>query len=529
MGLGTLRFHPRSGTEVAHDLPDGVCLRGEIGWIASGEPADIDALEAALGPMAERVSATHALVRFGNAVGKFRIGGLGQLEARCGKWDEAAFDAMLADLSEISSGLPFAATQWQGLAHDRVLDADDPILLHQFLYVRHIVLSRFVASTGLLPALESILRDPHRRFVVERERVTIEATARADARTLARLAAGGEPLIRVGRPLADIGLARALRGHLPRTVDSPRAYHSADTAENAFVKSFLDQVASIAERVGALATARCSRSAEERPAFWSRLLDDSLQVRRALQPLREHDFWEGVSSLAQIPAASAVLQRRRGYREVLRHYLALRATAKLPLGEEQRHQLLGVKDVASLYELWAFYRVVKTVEEILGCPPSLAERPQSSELQLDVPWGLRVAWGTAVEVLYNLSFGRSHLGDRRSLSITLRPDIVVRVRHGDFFEVHALDAKLRIERLEKGEENELGFKREDIAKMHAYRDALPSVRSACILYPGVVPRFFPSSDSSTDRQGVGAIPLVPGGSHAALVQHLSELGLKARR
>ena len=47
--------------------------------------------------------------------------------------------------------------------------------------------------------------------------------------------------------------------------------------------------------------------------------------------------------------------------------------------------------------------------------------------------------------------------------------------------------------------------------MHAYRDALPHVRSARVLYPGTVRRDFPALEPGAARlDGVGAIPRVPG-------------------
>ena len=54
------------------------------------------------------------------------------------------------------------------------------------------------------------------------------------------------------------------------------------------------------------------------------------------------------------------------------------------------------------------------------------------------------------------------------------------------------------------------FKRADLYKMHAYRDAIPDARSAWVLYPGTERRFFahPESDGI---EGVGALPLGTGG------------------
>jgi predicted component of viral defense system (DUF524 family) len=148
--------------------------------------------------------------------------------------------------------------------------------------------------------------------------------------------------------------------------------------------------------------------------------------------------------------------------------------------------------------------------------------------------GFRVAWNDGPSVYYNLSFAPGKSAPRRSASLRLRPDIVVEVEREGQRELHALDAKLRIDGVvssgdgpdgdDDTEAAPLSFKNDDIAKMHAYRDALPHVRSARVLYPGNEAREFPSLDADArDTDGVGAIPLVPGNPPAELVRVIEKL------
>jgi predicted component of viral defense system (DUF524 family) len=77
---------------------------------------------------------------------------------------------------------------------------------------------------------------------------------------------------------------------------------------------------------------------------------------------------------------------------------------------------------------------------------------------------------------------------------------------------------------EEDESDPLGFKKDDIAKMHAYRDALPHVRSARVLYPGDVARDFPALEpgaAATDV--VGALPLNPGSLAVDLLATLATI------
>lgn len=518
MPLGTLTFRARHNVDEPVDVDGGVVVRGEIEWITTGAAAELDALLSAVGDtFGERASDDTLLLRFGNAVGRFLVGGLGVLEVRCGKWDEETFDAMLEDLTRVALGLPFSSTQTASLPHDKALADRDDVLLHAFLYARHIVLTGCQLD-ALRPALEAILHDPHRRFLIERRRVPIAIARRADTRTLHRIGLGVEPLVTASGAARALPLARALGGKLPEAIDEPHAIHSVDTTENRFVWSVLRQILALTDRVESFAETKPATS------FWRLLVRDCAHMRAVLAPYIRHDFWKAIGVMTHVPISSSVLQRRRGYKDVLRHHLALRAAARLPVEEPVlTKNLLGMKDVASLYELWCFFAVVRELQAILGTPES-AGRPSSDEIQVGVDWGFRVTWKTGARVFYNLSFNRRATAERRSSSLLLRPDIVIQLPSTEGVVLHVLDAKLRVqaaasvEIIDDDEEDEaLSFKRADVAKMHAYRDALPSVWSAFILYPGHETVFFPALDmDATEVDAVGAIPLMPGGTTAAL-------------
>ena len=517
MALGSLAFVSRNRGVASDDLAHGICVRGEVEWIVSGIEGEVRALAHAVGgDHAERVSDTALLLRFGNSVGRFPVGGLGTLIVRCGKWDDETFDALLLELTEVALALPYAADQSAGLPHDRSLVAGNAILMHAFLYARQIVLCP-ERDAALSTSMAAIFGDPHRRFIVKRDRVGLADVRCVDGRSLAQLAAGAGPMIRAVGATRGIALAKTLRGYLPTHVDVPHTFHSVDTAENRFVRAFLAQLGEIVERVDAMVRARIGGS-----PFWARVGQGCHEMRRALRPMLEHPLWEGVGRFSHLPAASSVLQRRRGYRDVFRHHVLLRAATRLPL-DDSLSRLLGMKDVAALYELWCFFAVVRGLEHVLGRPAVSAERPRVDDVQVDIPWGLRVSWGEHVAVYYNLTFSQAHSDARRSSSLRLRPDVAIRVRSAGIDTMHVLDAKLRVERNSSalGLDDAKTFKWGDIAKMHAYRDALPAVRTAFVLYPGDEAERFVMGGA--EPGAVGAIPLVPGGGCEMLVEHLRGL------
>ena len=535
MAIGSLVFRSPYGNVEPEDATDGVVLRGEVEWFVEGADDEIVGLLAAIGSFGVRVSAGAASLRFGNAVGSFDLGRLGVLRVRCGKWGEDTFDALLEDLTRKVLALPFSAAQAAGLPHDRSIADRDDVLLHAFIYARHILLAAR-GGQSLSRALELVVRDPHRLFRAERAALSLDAARRVDSRTIARVVAGADGVVRATGPATHTALALALHGHLPARVDVPRIEHTFDTAENRFVLEFIQQVRALIE-----CTERMARSKAKPSVFWSNTVKDCAAMRRALGPFERHDVWIDVGRMAHLPISSPVLQRRRGYKDILRHHLALRAAARIPLRKNAvEHHLLGVKDVALLYELWCYFAVVEAVRDVLGRDPDVADRPRAGGDKVDLPWDFRVTWRGGPTVFYNLSFSRKQAPPRRSSSLVLRPDIVIEIERAGEAELHVFDAKLKVEGFasidadtdDDAEVSSMTFKKVDVAKMHAYRDALPSVRSARVLYPGNLASEFPSLEpGALATDVVGAIPLLPGAPsdhlHAALTLLLPTSRIRA--
>lgn len=203
----------------------------------------------------------------------------------------------------------------------------------------------------------------------------------------------------------------------------------------------------------------------------------------------------------------------------------MRAAARIPLDKDTvEKRLLGVKDVATLYELWCYFAVVKAVGQVLRRAPDFVEEYDVTIDKVTAGRGFIVKWSRGPTVHYNPTFTFTEDPPWRSASLMLRPDIVIEIERAGQIELHVFDAKLKVEGVvslgsdseaaddaDEDDVDPLKFKKEDIAKMHAYRDALPHVRSARVLYPGNVVRAFPALEAgATDTDVVGAIPLVPG-------------------
>jgi predicted component of viral defense system (DUF524 family) len=297
-----------------------------------------------------------------------------------------------------------------------------------------------------------------------------------------------------------------------------------DTPENRFAKALLGQLLWI---VGLMQ----EKSAGSNNPFRAHVAEDCNKIRQKLEPIARHSMWRGIGPLVAIPEASTVLQRRRGYRELFGCFAALRLASKVPLNAQDVSRLLDNKDIATLYELWCFFKVVEAIRAHEGTPAE-AIAVKCDDWHANVRHGYRLAWRSGVTAAYNPSFSASEgqPESRRSYSLPLRPDISIRVPAGPNYGLHLLDAKFKLDNLGEltavdldGDSEALRRSRAknvDLYKMHTYRDAILGARSVWVLYPGTETCFYDAhlqpkctsvENLPAELDGVGAVPLRPEG------------------
>ena len=521
------------GKGVPEQTDRGYRLQSERKWVVAGKKQALAEIADQL-PRANRSWAgTKAIIlNLVNSVGVLNLPHLGKVELVTGKFGTDQFDAMLRELTEAATTLPFsagdpAAGRYVGTA------PRDEVLYHAFVYLRYILSDRAPPEVRLLPAIEMIVREPHRLWRSERRDVRIEALTRVDAHT---------PLDLVTRPgmavtataLSPSGarLAERLGWRLPEVVSERRIRPTTDTPENRFVKAFIGQARAIIGRT------RSAASSRRDDVFRRNLLRDCDRMEASLMPIARHGMWEEVGRMVRIPFSSTVLQRRRGYRRVLRHFSRIRLAPTIPLDRDGMRDLLELKNIALLYELWTYFRLVREISEVLESPPVRSGRVTTDDFGAVFPAGGTVEWDPGVRLVYNRRFSGSRRRPWHSYSVPLIPDIALSVPDGPNAGLHLFDAKFRVQALpdvglgaddkdadhDKDAERAGSFKRADIYKMHTYRDAIPDARSVWILYPGREFSFFgvpgdggPYGDGAVSSpeglpdglEGVGAIPVAP--------------------
>jgi hypothetical protein len=211
--------------------------------------------------------------------------------------------------------------------------------------MRHIM-----APRNLPAAVDEILQHFHTRLVDHTEIETIGSA--------------GEPRLDVLVDELDMSvlerggpLARLFRGYTPREIAVGETYESPDTPENRFVKYFLEEcfvlAQRLAERLGYSGKPAAAREARD----WLGRFNEMLA----------HSRWAEVGAFRQFPSNSQVLQRRRGYRDIVKFDLSLRLSLELPWkrARDFADGLLGdVRPVNEIYEYWCFFVLRKTLKEI---------------------------------------------------------------------------------------------------------------------------------------------------------------------
>ena len=393
----------------------------------------------------------------------------------------AFLSSLLDDLFARAARLPFtvAADTARGVTESPA--APSPLFTLHFL-IQH--------AAEVREAWNVIQARPHRRLADHPEMLPIAEASEADADVLLSVITSPETWV----PARGFPLATRLRGYAPERIWQRRPEESLDTPENRFVKAFLRSLLAAAD---ALPT----------QLFWKhvssgrqRIVTDS---RAVLERSLADPLFAEVGEMRHIPASSRVLMRREGYRQVLGLWRLFHLARRPLFGALQR--AIDLRSVDQLYEMWCFFALVEEIQVSLGVSP---------DLHLDVSdehglgWKATARFGTEGWLVYNQS--------KRGYSVWLRPDFLW-YRHGTP-EV-AFDAKFRLDRrvFDDGTD-ETTVKKDDLYKMHTYRDAL-GLRAALVVYPGSEARFWaPQSGGievdlndvlSGEATGVGTLAFHP--------------------
>lgn len=369
------------------------------------------------------------------------------------------------------------------------------------LYQRFTFLRALFESENFQGALHEIIRRPHTAWETTSDVVRAGVGIRANSRVLRQFAKGGS------RSAWPDGSLKSVPSYFERV--QTEATH--DTTSNRFVKFVLEhwlRILGDIERGLSKAAASPARTRGQR---------EISGVMSQLEEVLHCDLFADVGRLTRFPADDQVLQKREGYRDIFKAYVETEFAARLSWQSSPDVYGAGQRDVATLYEYWAFIQLSQVVADIVGQTFDLSPLVQARSDGLTV--GIRTGVETVlsgevdhldrrmrIELCFNRTYRRGTAGIA-SWTRPMRPDYSLLISPADdepsFFEPIALhfDAKYRVDFVreifgtdsEEANTSDLepvsrlepsGVLREDLLKMHAYRDAIHRTAGAYVLYPG---------------------------------------------
>jgi hypothetical protein len=404
------------------------------------------------------------------------------------------YNALFEDILRVSSSLPFSLSAPTAFAAG---EGEEPV---NELFAYHYLRSN---KERIKEAFKTVIKNAKRKLIIEEEWIEPYELDEITPDTIVSMIQNPQYLAPAGE---GVSVAQHLNGFAPTKVFAFRKYENFDTPENRFAKYFLDMLIVWAERV--IESFRETKGTN---------MNSILELYGELEFLRADPIWEEVGEMTVFPYTSQTLLKGDGYRDLLELYREF--TAYVPFFE-RLWTAIENKDIATLYEYWAFFRLVKELSTILGEPRFHIGVDVSGILSEGL--NSYVSFGKAWRLYYNRKF-RS-----KSYSVPVKPDFAL-LKNKKI--VGVFDAKFKVEippieefadmdkDMERTPDLQTWAKIEDIYKMHTYRDAL-KCRFAIAIYLGTQTKFFDVNNGKIENisldeiltgqiAGVGYLSFVP--------------------
>ena len=403
------------------------------------------------------------------------------------------------------------------------------------LYQRFAFVKSIADSDGFRNAVHRVVSMPVVQWKHHSEERDICRLRRITPSQIRRIASGAD---RIALP-SDHPLNRTLNiSSVPSRLREVTKTDTVDTPENRFVKHVLQEFQRFCGMVCRHIEKR-NREPEKRPHIYR----EAHTLEERFGEYLSHNIFREISRPEYLPLNSPVLQRKEGYRKILRTWLMFDLAAKLTWDAFEKDQYnAGKRDVATLYEYWLFFKLLRLVQEVFSVKPEATKKlikKTSDGLGLQLRTGRHIAVQgeyvyknrrLKVEFNYNRTFSQTDYPDGGSWTKSMRPDYTLSLWPADFKRKEAeaqelivhihFDAKYRVDALrylisdkevsldeEKVEQKEGRYKRADLLKMHAYKDAIRRTAGAYVLYPGT--KTFKRSGFHEIIPGLGAFPVSP--------------------
>lgn len=406
------------------------------------------------------------------------------------------YRVMLEEITERCTDLLLQSTSPASQLFNTAFDADSRTLYQRFAFMKAVL-----ESDEFNDAVHKFIVSPVTKWTDSETTKDIRSLRKIENKALRQIATLGN------RVIIPEGHSRKQQlNSLPRQIIATTKEESLDTAENRFIKYALATFLAFCTEIRSLST-------------YNRLCKEASLLEERLERYLNYSIFKDISEPVLFPLNSPILQRKEGYREILKVWLMFDLAAKLIWHGGEDVYSGNKRDVATLYEYWVFFKLLNLIEEVFDISgksiDNLIEETKDG-LGLKLKQGrflpIKGIYNSGnrplnVEFSYNKTFnGNSKYPARGSWSRSLRPDYTLSIwpygidsmiAEEEELIVHIhFDAKYKIESLvdlfgdnegldkEKVDQERGIYKRADLLKMHTYRDAIRRTAGAYILYPG---------------------------------------------
>jgi hypothetical protein len=402
---------------------------------------------------------------------------------------------------------------------DLILQSNSPVS-HSFetdynidsktLYQRFAFIKSIIQSDDFDEAIHRIISSPTTVWKEKEELVDVRKVKRFNSNSVKQLLnASNRAPLNFGHPLYEIGIKS-----VADKINSNKKTESLDTSENRFIKHALDTFHKFCLDI------------YSHPNASERLQVEAKSVIYLLENHLQHSLFKVISKPDTLKLNSPILQKKEGYREVLKAWLMFDLAANLIWEGGEEIYSGGKKDIATLYEYWLFFTLLDLFKRKFNIEPKELDQltnfdSKTKNLNLQLKQGnitalegIYTSHSRALKIKfnYNRSFsGASKFPSTGSWTTTMRPDYTLSIWPNGIKEKEAeeteqivhihFDAKYKINavneiisknsdlseeelNVEKLEQKKGTYKNVDLLKMHAYKDAIRRTGGAYVLYPG---------------------------------------------
>ncbi len=430
---------------------------------------------------------------------------------------DSEFRAMTGDIANFCQQLLLEWDGATGLSFNRSPSDHQRLILEQFIFLRS-----FLNDEKLARVVEAVKQNPHTRL--QRETSWKPASSARSSDFLA-----DQRMCREWRR-TDAGRC------VPGEVLDVRKSDSTDTDPNRFLLFAFTQFRSVCEEV--------LRFLEKSDKTGSLTYFEAERMRTRIDGALGDGFFRGLGRLSRLPLDNQTLQKREGYREILRSWLLVSAAASLDW-EGNRDCYKGeIRDVATLYEYWLFislYTLLKQMPEMeclrehensfitVNRKNLTVHLQKGRRSHVNFVWRAPDGFRLRVVLYYERHFNHESIpGQSGSYTRRFKPDYTLTVYPEELQnEASALavgrlahlhfDSKYRAETLRDviGDENDEDasqedYKTDDLLKMHSYNDAVRHTGGSYVLYPGMGNEASKKPKYHEILPGVGAFVMKPG-------------------